>query len=84
MDEKPTAGPERKVYRGLLDLAKRYRLKLKNNQKLLEHADQWYQCRVNPGSIELAYLELPKYIDPGRISNNIKPFDIAVGYPRSK
>lgn len=55
---------------------------------LLERADQWYKCRVSPGSIE-AYLNevaktTEKDLDQGRVSNDLIPYDQAVGYLRQR
>ena len=64
---------------------------LKHDDNLLKIGDQWYKCRVNPGTIEaylqeLADLDLknqkPIYADQGRISNDIAACDEATGYPR--
>lgn len=93
MADKPTAGVNRKIYRTLTHTCRRLKFNLKHDAKLLKDADQWYKCRVNPGSIEaylqeLADLDLrgqkPRYPDQGRVSNNIAACDDATGYPRHK
>lgn len=91
MADKPTAGPERQIYRMLTTIYKKYRFTLKHDTKLLKDADQWYKCRVEPGTIEAYLQELadldskgqkPIYADQGRISNDIAACDEATGYPR--
>lgn len=85
MADKPTAGPERKIYRTLTDAYQRLTFKLKHDAKLLKDADQWYKCRVNPGSIEAYRDELAghnEYPDRSNIEAAIAPYDEATGYPR--
>lgn len=82
----PTAGPEREVYREVTRVMKWYGKQVRD-KTLLKNANQWYKCRVDPGTIE-AYLnslagldeENPKYLDQGRVSNDIRPFDLATGH----
>lgn len=48
-------------------------------------AEQWYKCRVNPGTIEGYLDELAHegiYLDRSNIENAIAPCDEATGYPR--
>ena len=83
--EKPTAGIQRKLYRGLTKVVKDYGFTLKHDTKLLKDAVQWYKCRVNPGSIEAYRDELAennKYIERSNIEAAIAPYDGATGYPR--
>ena len=58
---------------------------LRHDTKLLKDADQWYKCRVNPGSIETYRNELAKnneYPERSNIETAIAPCDEATGYPR--
>jgi len=87
MADKPTAGTERQIYRKLVKVYQDYGFTLKHDAKLLKDADQWYKCRVNPGSIEayldeLANLDLPIYLERSNIETAIAPYDEATGYPR--
>jgi hypothetical protein len=87
MADKPTVGPERKVYRALTDAYQALNFRLKHSKKLLKDADQWYKCRVNPGTIEAYLDELAKAndtadLDRGNAENAIAPCDQATGYPR--
>ncbi len=53
--------------------------------KLIRDAEQWYKCRVNPGTIEAYIAELVKddvYLERGNIETAIAPCDEATGYPR--
>jgi hypothetical protein len=51
----PTRRSERLKKRDLIQTYKHYKWVLRHDKKLREYADQWYKCRVNPGTIE-AYL----------------------------
>ncbi len=52
MRDRPTAGIGRKIYRNFADTYQSLKFMLKHDAKLLKDADQWYKCRVDPGSIE--------------------------------
>lgn len=53
--------------------------------KLSKVAEQWYKCRVNPGTIEAYRDELANeyiYLERSNIEKAIAPCDEATGYPR--
>jgi len=81
-----TNKPTDRVHREVVSLFKRYG-KLVHDKKLLKDAAQWYKCRVNPGTItdylsELADQPTPIILERGRVSNDLAPYDEAIGYPR--
>lgn len=86
MSEKPTAGPERKIYRMLINSYQKYDFALKHDEKLLSVAEKWYQVRViYSGPEEFCrryYNDKGIYYDPRNIINEIKICDYAIGYPR--
>ena len=58
---------------------------LRHDKTLLKYADQWYKCRVNPGTIGAYLDELAqddKYLERSNVVTAIAPFDEATGYPR--
>jgi hypothetical protein len=82
----PTTRFSRQVKRQTTQTLRKRGFDLHHYSKILKVADQWYQCRVNPGTIE-AYLDkvawqAEKYLDRGNVENAIAPFDEATGYPR--
>lgn len=91
MTGNPTTRKERQLKQEVVSTLRHEGLNLCHDDKLLKDAEQWYKSRVNPGTIE-AYLqeladldihgEKPKYLDRGRIENNVAPCDEATGYPR--
>jgi hypothetical protein len=56
-----------------------------HQDKIAEYAEQWYKCRIDPGTIE-SYVDVMAksgiLLDRGRIGNNIAVCDQATGYPR--
>lgn len=76
-----TTRPSRQIRRNL----RRQGFDLHHYSKLLDDAEKWYKCRVDPGSIEDYLNELATQgivLDRGRIENDIAPCDEATGYPR--
>ncbi|MFC2067745.1 hypothetical protein ACFLTP_01850 [Chloroflexota bacterium] len=66
-------------------LKDRYSWVLRHDAKLFEDADQWYRCRVNPGSIEVYRDELSKkgiQLERSNIETALAPYDEVTGYPR--
>ena len=87
MPSHPSTRGERSIKAKIRKAAKHERFVRRNNSKLREGADQWYKCRVNPGSttgylIELADQNPPKIRERSRISLDLAPYDEATGYPR--
>ncbi|MFC2033595.1 hypothetical protein ACFLUB_03675 [Chloroflexota bacterium] len=58
----------------------------RHDGKLLKGADQWYKCRVNPGTIEAYLNEAAPLSETGLERSNVQtaiaPYDEATGYPR--
>jgi predicted small integral membrane protein len=85
MRSNPTTRQDRWFKKMLIRAYKRNAWTLRRNSKLLKDADQWYGCRVDPGSIE-TYLDQQAEqgitLDRGRIQNDIAPYDDVTGYPR--
>jgi len=52
MSGNPTTRPERQTKRVIRQTYNRYNWTLRHDVKLLKYADQWYKCRVSPGTIE--------------------------------
>lgn len=81
----PTTRPGKKAKHVIVQALKNNHFSLCHNDKISEYAEQWYKCRVEPGSIEAYVDEMAKsgvYLDRGRIGNNIAICDQATGYPR--
>lgn len=81
----PTTRMSRQVRRRIIRTLRSKGFDLHHYQTILDHADQWYKCRVNPGTITAYLSELTDQhiiLERGRVSNNLAPFDEAIGYPR--
>jgi len=87
MSGNPSTRPERQLKKAVTKAYKHNAWTLRHDSKLLKDADQWYKCRVNPGSIteflnELADQDPPIIIERARVSLDLAPYDEATGYPR--
>lgn len=81
----PTNREGRRLRHEVVSAARSNGFILCHNTKMLKDAEQWYKCRVNPGTIE-AYLDevakADKYLERSNIETTIAPCDEATGYPR--
>ncbi len=87
MPRNPRTRKERSIRSAVIKDLKYAGFVLRHNPKLLQDADQWYKCRVNPGSItdylnERADQDPPKIIERARVSLDLAPYDEVTGYPR--
>ena len=85
MSGNPSTRPERQLKKTVTRAYKHNAWALRHDSKLLKDADQWYKCRVNPGSIEAYLDELAndyKYPERSNIEIALAPYDEATGYPR--
>jgi hypothetical protein len=85
LESDPTTRAGMKTKHSIVQTLKGAGFTLCHNEKISEYAEQWYKCRVDPGSIEAYVDEMAKsgiVLDRGRIGNNIAVCDQATGYPR--
>ena len=85
MSGNPSTRPERQLKKAVTKAYKHNAWALRHDSKLLKDADQWYKCRVSPGTIEAYLDELAKddkYLERSNIEAAIAPYDEATGYPR--
>lgn len=85
MPRRPSTRKERSIRSVLIKAFKHDGFALRHDAKLLQDADHWYKCRVNPGTIEAYLNELAKdgiCLERGYIESAIAPCDQATGYPR--
>jgi hypothetical protein len=85
LESDPTTRTGMKAKHAIVQTLKGAGFTLCHNEKISVYAEQWYKCRVNPGTIEAYVDELAKsgiILDRGRIGNNIAICDQATGYPR--
>ena len=78
--------PEREIRSQITNTFLSEGFNLKHDSNLLKIGEQWYRCRVNPGTIE-AYLDeatslSEKGLERSNVSAAIAPFNEATGYPR--
>jgi hypothetical protein len=85
LESDPTTRPGKKAKHIVVHALKNNHFSLCHNDKISEYAEQWYKCRVDPGTIEAYVDEMAKsgvFLDRGRVGNNIAICDQATGYPR--
>ncbi len=89
MRDKPT----NRMHRRLVEAYQKCQHVLKHDKALLKEADQWYKCRVNPGTVPLYIEELVKQyakdakcadkgIEAANIYRQLAPYDEVTAYPR--
>lgn len=80
-----TTRKERLIKKLLVQVFKHAGLVLHHDEKQLKDADQWYKCRVNPGTIEEYLNESAKdsiTLERSNVETAIAPYDEATEYPR--
>lgn len=85
MTKNQTTTPKRLEKNQLVELYKKLKWVNKHrNYQLIKAADLWYECRVNPGTIELCLnANADKYtLERSNVETEIAPCDEATGYPR--
>ena len=86
MSGNPSTRPERQLKKVIGQAYRRNAWALRHDSKLLKDADQWYKCRVNPGTIEAYLNEAAPLSETGLERSNVQtaiaPYDEATGYPR--
>jgi hypothetical protein len=85
LESDPTTRPGKKAKHIIVQALKNSRFNLCHNEKIAGYAEQWYQCRVDPGTIEAYVDDMAKsriFLDRGRVGNDIAICDQATGYPR--
>jgi len=81
----PTTKMSRQVRRQIVRTLRKNDFTLHHYQAIVDGAEKWYKCRINPGSIEAYRDELAKdnkYLERSNIETAIAPYDEATGYPR--
>lgn len=86
MASNPTTRMSRQRRRQIVRTLRKRDFTLHHYQKIADGSDMWYQCRVNPGTIE-AYLdklarETESDLERSNVEMRIAPYDEATGYPR--
>jgi hypothetical protein len=85
LESDPTTRPGKKAKHVIVQTQKNSHFSLCHHDKIAEYAEQWYKCRIDPGTIEAYVDDLAKagiFLDRGRVGNNIAICDEATGYPR--
>ena len=85
MTGSPTTRAERRLKQQVVGTLRSIGYGLCHDEKMLKDAEQWYKCRVNPGTIEAYLDELVQddtYLDRSNIETAIAPCDEATVYPR--
>ncbi len=85
LDYKMPRNPSTRKERSIKKAFKHADFVLRHNTKLLLDADQWYKCRVNPGTIEVYLNEKSQdgiILERSNVETALAPYDEVTGYPR--